>query len=646
MKIVTVIPLAKGVFKEDLTYFTAKEIYLGSIVEVSIRNRKILAMVINIEELSSTKTNIKDLNFSLKKIENVKDNSIFKREYLDSALLLSKYFVAKKNVSIAALIPTVLIQEYDKISKIKINSIQTEEKNTNIKTEKLLFQTSLDDRLSYYKTLVRGSFAQKKSVFIVFPTEHDIDIFKENLSKGIEDFIFSLHGNLNPKKQLETYKNIINQNHPILVLGTAPYLSIPRSDFETIVLEHENSNAYKMIAPPHFDLRIFVEIYASKIGAKFILADTQLRYETLTRKDTDNFSEVYPLSFRNNYNGEITVIDRKKDDTEKKFEIFSEKIINEIKYHIERKEKVFIFSLRKGLATITICRDCGETLMCKNCSAPLVLYLSKNDQKRMFVCNRCQNTADPKTTCENCNSWNLTPYGIGVDTVYAEIKKLFPYINIFQLDKESAKNAKGAEKIIKDFSKEENTGQIMIGTEMAVLYLKDKVALSIIASFDSLWGIPSFRMGEKVVQLLSSILSKTDKKLYIQTKNAKDKAITSFQTENLLSFAREELKDRKNLGYPPYKRFIKITHLGDKEDTIKTKQALAEVFKDYDPLIFSGFVAKQKDKYMTNTLLKLEPTHWSLPELSTGGKINETLLEKLRHLPTDFLINIDPEDLL
>lgn len=646
MKIVTVIPLAKGVFKEDLTYFTAKEISLGSIVEVSLRHRKILALTIGIEELSDTKTNIKDLNFSLRKIENVKENSIFKKEYLDSALLLSKYFVAKKNVSIAALIPAVLIEEYDKISKTKSTSAQIENKNTNIKTEKLLLQTCLEDRLSYYKTLVRGSFAQKKSVFIVFPTEHDIDIFKESLSKGIEDFIFSLHGNLNPKKQLEAYKNILSQEHPILVLGTAPYLSIPRSDFETIILEHENSNAYKMIAPPHFDLRVFVEIYASKIGARFILADTLLRYETLVRKDNDNFSEVRPLSFRNNYNGEIKIVDRNKDDTEKKFEIFSEKIINEIKYHLEKKENVFIFSLRKGLATVTICRDCGETLMCKNCSAPLVLYLSKNDQKRMFVCNRCQNTADPKTTCGSCNSWNLTPYGIGVDTVYAEIKKLFPYTNIFQLDKETAKNAKGAEKIIKEFSNEESTGQILIGTEMAVLYLKEKVALSIIASFDSLWGIPSFRMGEKVIQLLSSILSKTEKKLFLQTKNTKDKAIIAFETENLLSFAREELKDRENLGYPPYKRFIKITHLGDKEDTIKTKVALAEVFKEYDPLIFSGFVAKQKDKYMTNTLLKLEPTKWSLSELSTNGKVDENLLEKLRHLPTDFLINIDPEDLL
>ena len=40
MKIVTVIPLEKGAFKTDLTYFTAKDIKNGSIVSIPIRNKK------------------------------------------------------------------------------------------------------------------------------------------------------------------------------------------------------------------------------------------------------------------------------------------------------------------------------------------------------------------------------------------------------------------------------------------------------------------------------------------------------------------------------------------------------------------------------------------------------------------------------
>jgi hypothetical protein len=46
MKIVTVIPLSKGIFKEELTYFTAKEISNGSVVKIPVRNKSILGIVI------------------------------------------------------------------------------------------------------------------------------------------------------------------------------------------------------------------------------------------------------------------------------------------------------------------------------------------------------------------------------------------------------------------------------------------------------------------------------------------------------------------------------------------------------------------------------------------------------------------------
>ena len=105
------------------------------------------------------------------------------------------------------------------------------------------------------------------------------------MSKGIEQFAFSIHSGLNAKKNLIIYEKIITSSHPVLIFGTPPFLSIPRTDIETIILEHESSNGYKMIGKPHFDLRVFAEIYASKINAKFILADKMLRFETIERKD-------------------------------------------------------------------------------------------------------------------------------------------------------------------------------------------------------------------------------------------------------------------------------------------------------------------------------------------------------------------------
>src|SRR3989344_6997014 len=181
---------------------------------------------------------------------------------------------------------------------------------------------------------------------------------------------------------------------------------------------------------------------------------------------------------------------------------------------------------------------------------------------------------------------------------------------------------------------------------MTFFYLRKKVDLSIIASFDSLWSIPNYKMSEKILQLLLSTISKTEEKIIIQTKNKNDPALLAVKSENLLSFVREELEDRKNLGYPPYKRFIKITHLGDKDQTIKARKMLEENFKEYAPEIFSGFVARLQGKYATNALIKIDPKKWSLPEISASSSIDENLLNKLHSLQPTFEIYVDPEDLL
>lgn len=659
MYMVRVIPLAKGVPKEELTYFTAQEITPFSVVSILVRNKKILGLVTYVESASEAKSIIKGMHFNLKKIIEIKEQSIFRYEYLESAFLSSDYFVSKKNLGVTSLLPSILKEEYDKISNLikKNNDIspnpllgKEREKGEvkKIKSEKLLFQASLEDRISFYKTLIRESFAKKKSIYLVLPTERDISIFSELLSKGIENFLIPLYGNLSKKKQLGNIEKIITNPHPVLILGTVPFLSIPRNDIKTIILEHESSSAYRMIAPPHFDLRIFAEIYASKINAKFILADSLLTFEIIARKEIDNLGEVHPLSFKINFKGKIEI-----PESGEKFKVLRDDSVREIQNIITKGGNVFIFSLRKGIATITVCRDCNQEVLCEKCMAPLVLYLSRDGKKRMFVCNRCKDQKSTETVCKNCGSWNLLPLGIGTDTVTQEVQKQFslgrsptgePKIKVFKFDKEAIKTTKEAKNMIAEF--ESTPGSILVGTEMALPYINTPLPLSVIASFDSLWSIPNFKISEKIIQIITSIIHKTEKKLIIQTKNEKDPSLIAIKNENLLSFVREELEDRRNLGYPPYKRFIKITHLSNKEDVQKAKYLLEEMFKEYEPLIFSGFISKFKNKYATNALIKLNPKAWSLPELSADSKIDESLLEKLLSLPSTFSISVDPEDLL
>lgn len=663
MKIITVIPLKKNTFKEELTYFSAKEVEIGSIVSVPVRNNQILALVISVDEANTLKSEVKNMDFNLKKITETKEISIFTKEFIKSTYDTSRYFATSQSNVISYLIPNILKEKYDHIAKLYLekntNNLKEEKNNKkneidilNIQTEKVLYQAPLEDRIAHYKTLVRSAFANKKSIFIVLPNQHDITHFEEYLKKGIENFTVSLHSGHSAKKILEHVEKVITEEHPLLILGTAPFLSLNRQDINTVIIEHENSSMYKTIARPYFDLRVYVELWSTQNNIKLILADDLLRFETIARRELDNLNELGPLSFRINFEGEIKILEKNRkipnieleQDEKNKFKILSDESIAEVKKRLDKKQKIFIYTLRKGLATSTVCKNCANEVSCEECLAPLVLYTSKDGKKRMFVCNKCNTEKDALITCKYCASWDLVPLGIGTDTVYEETKRIFPKNKIFKLDKEVAKNNKDAEKIIKNFEENENT--ILVGTEMALSYLKEKVDTSIIASFDSLWSIPNYKMSEKILQIVLNILNHTKKNLIIETKNINDGALSAIKNTNLLSYVREELEERKKLEYPPYKRFIKISFLGNKEETQKTRKFLSELFEKYKPNIFGGFISEKQGKYTTNMLIKLDIKDWSLPSLSSLGHINEDLYNKLYSLPIDFQIQIDPEDLL
>lgn len=647
MRILQILPLKKQAFSEELTYFSKENIEVGDIVEITIKSKKILGLVIDSNDILEMKSQIKNMNFNLKKVAHKKEHSIFRKEFIEAVFDTSKYFILNKNYLLSFLIPSIIKENYDTIAK-DLDKEEEIKKENIIKSEKLLFQNNTEDRIDYYKTYIRQAFAKRESVFITLPTEQNIEFFQENLNKGIENFVYILHNNLNKKTLLKNILEITQTRHPVLIIGTPNFLCLPINNLKTIILEQENSTSYKTFQKPIFDMRIFTEIFASKINAKFIMSDNLLRFETIERENLENLSSVGPMSFRTNWDGEINIFDKNKkikvlDREEKKFEILTEETIEEIKKTLQNKGKIFVFALRKGLATYTICNDCKTEVSCDECKSPLILY-QKTKDKKIFICNKCKTEKDTLSLCNNCNSWNLVPLGIGIDKIKEELQKHFKGIKIYQFDKNNIKNKKEIKEVLKNFENTENS--ILLGTEMSFFYLKEKVDLSLIASFDSLFTIPNFKINEKILNILLRTINITKEKLIIETKNPENEVLVALKNKNLANYIREELEDRKVLKYPPFERFIKITYLGNNEENLKIKKFIEENFHEYNPIIFKSNHAINQNKYNINILIKLNPKNWAINDLLSNANIDENLYNKLSELQEKMQIQIDPEDLL
>ena len=65
------------------------------------------------------------------------------------------------------------------------------------------------------------------------------------LGRGIEKYVFVLSGKMPKKKIMEEWKKIAEEKHPVLIIATKSFLSLPRRDFGAIIMDQESSSAYK-----------------------------------------------------------------------------------------------------------------------------------------------------------------------------------------------------------------------------------------------------------------------------------------------------------------------------------------------------------------------------------------------------------------
>src|SRR4029077_17223384 len=125
-----------------------------------------------------------------------------------------------------------------------------------------------------------------------------------------------------------------------------------------------------------------------------------------------------------------------------------------------------------------------------------------------------------------------------------------------------------------------------------------------------IFSLPDFHINERIFHILLSIKNLTEKKFLIQTRNPEQPALREFYQGRFSEFYRQELKTRKEFGYPPFKTLIKITLEGRQQILSTEMTKLEKNFKNYDPVIFPVFVGVGKGRFALNALIKIDSRNW------------------------------------
>jgi len=643
MYLISVTPFTKSIRLGSLTYFSSSEVKPGNIVSIPLRKQIVKGLATQCQKVSDVKQEIKESDFEIKKVKGVSKNPLLSEAFINACDQTANFFATNSGAVINSLVPKTVL---DNISKFQYKDNGTSIPKNITEPAKYIIQTPDEERYSDYKSLVRSQFAKNKSVFFCVPTIEDTLYAENYLSKGIEKNTFIFNSKLTPKKIAEKWNEVMDSKKPVLIIATAGFMSIPINDIGIIIVERENSAAYKTFRQPNLDMRKFAEFYAKELGVSLIFGDLLLRAETLWRYDQQEFIEHTPIKFRSLNVSQSKIIDMKLErdsikDQKKEMPLLSEQAIDLIKKSHKNNDKTFIMSSRKGLYPLIVCGDCSQTVKCSQCDAPVVLYNKKKnsndprEKENFFKCHHCGEIRSAGEACTRCNSWKLNMLGYGIENVKNKVTEIVPEENIFVLDKDHASTHKKARDIVSKFL--ENPSGVLIGTEMALLYLKEEVENVIIVSVGSMFSIPDFQIKERVLNILLRSRAKSLNNFYIQTRNIENPLFAEAQNGNLAEFYREEFIERKKFNYPPFKILIKIT--GEHADKEKLERDFEALKLFLSPEIFNyypGFTKKIKTKFIMHGIMRLDRDKY--PE--------KILVEKLRNLPHQFRVEVDAQSII
>lgn len=636
MNIVTVIPIAKGVFKDQLTYFCPPGAQIGSLVTVPVRGRAITGLVTEVRSVTDLKSELKSSGFALKKVTAIKNHGIFLPEFLRACQKTADYFAGTFGQTIKTAVPETILAHLELSRKPveKIASPKLEPDDGTVKQNKFILQDSAEERLSYYKALIRESFAQKSSVLLCLPTKGDVLRFTDSFGAGIRDYTIILEADLAKKTLWQNWNRAITETHPLLIIATPGFLALPRSDIKTIILEKESHSSYKNISRPFIDFRVLAEHLATELSARLILGDLVLRAETIFRAERGELAHLSSMKYRSVSTAEQFILDTKNRDTgDKNAYAISDALREHLAEAVTNREKIVIYSGRKGLSPVTICNDCGLVANCPNCHSPFVLHKNNLEKKYYYLCHKCGNREEPQDKCAHCDSWRLSLLGAGIEKVEQELGELFPTIPLFRLDSGNTKPTTRAETVKRFY--ETKGPAILIGTEIMLPLLSEKTANIAVVAIDALFSMPDFRISEKILGLLLSLRQWAGKRFMIQTRNPEEKVFRYATAGNLIDFYREEIEERMKFGYPPFKILVKISHLERAGDD-NNIQSLVDLLADYSPLIYPGANDEARGQTKMHAIIKLP----------TGSGVSADLLARLKSLPPEWLIQIEPDSIL
>jgi primosomal protein N' (replication factor Y) len=436
-----------------------------------------------------------------------------------------------------------------------------------------------------------------------------------------------------------------------VVVGTRSAVFAPVENLGLIIVDEEQENSYKQEETPRYHGRDVAIVRAKLENAAALLGSATPSLETYHNALNGKY-ELLKMATRveNRSLAAVQVVDLRGDfqQTHQTSPI-SRALHGGIAECLSFNTQALVLINRRGYSWFMLCRSCGASVHCVNCSISMTYHKSRN----RLECHYCGSIQAVPKTCPKCDSKYVYFFGEGSEHLEERLRKEFPRARIARLDRDTARTKQQYQETLGAFAS--GALDILVGTQMlAKGHDFQRVTLVGVISADSSLSLPDFRAAERTFQLLTQVAGRAGRgefpgRVLIQTYYPEHYAIQDALRQDYVSFYEREIHFRRLMAYPPFTSLANvIVRDANLDNAIKWSRRLSEYFSPHEGKAVrilgpaSAPLARLKKEHRYQFLLK-SPKRSVMTKLLSGAL---SFCEANEIPGTAVLVDVDPLTLL
>jgi len=436
-----------------------------------------------------------------------------------------------------------------------------------------------------------------------------------------------------------------------VVVGTRSAVFAPLENLGLVIVDEEQENSFKQEETPRYHGRDVAIVRAKLENAVALLGSATPALETYHNAASGKY-ELLTMASRveNRSLATVEIVDLRTEFQQTHQASPISKILHDgIAECLSFHTQALILINRRGYSWSVLCRSCGASVQCANCSISMTYHKSRN----RLECHYCGFVQAVPKACPKCDSKYVYFFGEGSEHLEERLRKEFPGARIARLDRDAVRTKQQYQETLGAFAG--GALDILVGTQMlAKGHDFQRVTLVGVISADSSLTLPDFRAAERTFQLLTQVAGRAGRgelpgRVLIQTYYPEHYAIQDAVRQDYLSFYERELHFRRMMAYPPFTSLANvIVRDANLENAIRWSRLLSEYFSPSDGKGIrilgpaSAPLARLKKEHRFQFLLK-SPKRSVITKL-LGGALSFCDANEIPQ--TAVLVDMDPLSLL